>query len=99
MTGAVNDNDPNRRRSRRPRPIFDASSRQLSFMLPSMARLDLTEEQREELHRLLRGVVAEDRFPLSPRIQRLKAILAKLEPPAAAARPSRHPGRQAILSR
>jgi hypothetical protein len=64
---------------------------QLSLILPSMD----PEEERAELLRLLRGVIAGDRFPLSPRIRRLKPILQKLEPPAAAAEPfpaSRPPG-------
>ena len=61
--------------------ISASAARQLSLILPEMARLDLSDEEREELLRLLRGVIAGDRFPLSPRIQRLKAILQKLEPP------------------
>ena len=64
--------------------ITDSAARQLSLILPAMARLDLTDDEREELLRLLRGVISGDRFPLSPRIQRLKAIIEKLEPPAAA---------------
>jgi hypothetical protein len=64
----------------------DSAPVQLRLILPSMDRLDLTEEERAELLRLLRGVKAGDRFPLSPRIRRLKAILQKL-PPAAAAEP------------
>ena len=67
--------------------ITDSAARQLSLILPSMARLDLSDEEREELLRLLRGVIAGDRFPLSPRIQRLRQILEKLEPAAAAVEP------------
>jgi hypothetical protein len=67
--------------------MADSAARQLSFMLPVMTRLDLSDEERDELVRALRGIVDGDRFPLSPRIRRLKAILAKLEPPALAAEP------------
>jgi hypothetical protein len=56
-------------------------------MLPAMARLDLTDEERDELLRALRGIVDGDRFPLSPRIRCLRQILDKLEPPRAAAEP------------
>jgi hypothetical protein len=59
---------------------------QLALTLPSMSRLDLTDEERADLARELRDIVANDRFPLSPRIRRLKRILDKLEheaePPA-----------------
>jgi hypothetical protein len=37
--------------------------------------LDLTEEETEALTRLLRRTIDDDRYPLSPRIQTLKAIL------------------------
>jgi hypothetical protein len=67
--------------------IGDSAARQLSFMLPVMARLDLTDDEREQLVRTLRQIVDGDRFPLSPRIRRLRQILAKLEPPAPAAEP------------
>jgi len=80
MTGAANDN-----LQRRPR--VDSASRQLSLTLPLMARLDQTDEEREELVRALRQMIDGDRFPLSPRIRRLKAILEKLEPPRAATEP------------
>jgi hypothetical protein len=43
---------------------------------------DLTDADRTILIELLRDTIAADRFPLSPRIKSLKAILAKLEPPA-----------------
>jgi hypothetical protein len=42
--------------------------------------LDLTEEETDALARLLRRTVDGDRYPLSPRIQTLKAILAKIRP-------------------
>jgi hypothetical protein len=42
--------------------------------------LDLTDEETEALARLLRQTIDDDRYPLSPRIQLLKAILAKVRP-------------------
>ena len=67
--------------------VGDSAARQLSLILPNMARLDLTEEEREVLVQTLRQIIDGDRFPLSPRIRLLKAIPAKLEPPAPAAEP------------
>jgi hypothetical protein len=52
-----------------------------------MARLDLTDEERDELVRELKGIVNNDRFPLSPRVRILKRIIGKLEPPPPAAEP------------
>lgn len=45
-----------------------------------MPKIDLTEDERAELLRLLRAMIAADRFPLSPRMRCLKAIAAKLDP-------------------
>ena len=42
--------------------------------------LDLSDEESAALARLLSDTIDGDRFPLSPRIQTLKAILAKLRP-------------------
>ena len=47
-----------------------------------MAWDDLTEEDRQEMARLLRQAIDGDRYPLSPRARRWKAMLAKLDPPA-----------------
>src|SRR3979411_1650299 len=47
--------------------------------LPVMM-LDLTEEETDALARLLRRTIDDDRYPLSPRIQMLKALLAKIRP-------------------
>jgi hypothetical protein len=41
---------------------------------------DLTEADRAILAELVRELIAADRFPLSPRVSRLKAILATLDP-------------------
>jgi hypothetical protein len=43
---------------------------------------DLTNEDKATIATLLRESIAADRFPLSPWIKRLKAILAKLDPPS-----------------
>ena len=42
--------------------------------------LDLTDEETDALTRLLSRTIDDDRYPLSPRIQTLKAILAKIRP-------------------
>jgi hypothetical protein len=56
-------------------------------------QLDLTDEEAAALLSLLNRVIADDRYPLSPRIRLLRAIRAKLpgaplEPPPA--RPPTH---------
>jgi hypothetical protein len=43
--------------------------------------LDLTDDEKFALVQLLRRTIDEDRFPMSPRLVPLKAILAKMEPP------------------
>ena len=53
-----------------------------------MPHLNLTDEERATLTKLVRDTIAADNYPLSPRIRRLKALLAKLDPtPTAAADP------------
>ena len=42
--------------------------------------LNLTDDERATLTKLVRDTIAADHYPLSPRIQRLKALLAKLDP-------------------
>jgi hypothetical protein len=42
--------------------------------------VDLTEEETDALAGLLRRTIDDDRYPLSPRVQTLKAILAKIQP-------------------
>jgi hypothetical protein len=42
--------------------------------------LDLTDEETAALAQFLRRTIDDDRYPLSPRMVPLKAILAKLEP-------------------
>ena len=41
---------------------------------------DLTDDEHTELVRLLRDAIAGERYLLSPRMKRLKSILAKVEP-------------------
>ena len=48
---------------------------------------NLTPEDYAAIAALLRDTIAADRFPLSPRMPRWKAILDKLEPPAAKREP------------
>ena len=55
---------------------------------------DLDETDKAELAELLRQVIAADRYPLSPRIRKLRAILDKLEP--AAPRPEPYPAPKPI---
>ena len=42
--------------------------------------LDLTDEETDVLAKLLSRTIDDDGYPLSPRIQTLKTILAKLRP-------------------
>jgi hypothetical protein len=42
--------------------------------------LDLTEEETAALAKLLSRTIDDDRYPLSPRIRTLKAVLNKLRP-------------------
>jgi hypothetical protein len=50
-----------------------------------MATIDLSDEEREALIRFQRDGIDRDRYPLSPRLAPIRAILAKLEPPPARA--------------
>jgi len=45
-----------------------------------MTNFDLTDEEKLALAAELRRVIAEDRYPLSPRIWTLQGILDNLEP-------------------
>jgi hypothetical protein len=56
--------------------------------------LDLTDNEKAALVELLRETIDRDRFPLSPRITQLRAILAKLAPePAQPEAPRSQPPR------
>ena len=47
-------------------------------------KLNLTADERATLTKLVRDNIAADPYPLSPRIGRLKTLLAKLDPSAVA---------------
>ena len=44
---------------------------------------DLLDDERAELVRLVRDAIASERYFLSPRMKRLKSLLAKLDPASA----------------
>jgi hypothetical protein len=48
---------------------------------------DLPDDDKAIRANLLRETIERDRFPLSPRVRRLRAILAKLDPPAPRSEP------------
>ena len=53
-----------------------------------MAELNLTPDERAALTKLVRDTIGADPYPLSPRIRRLKSLLAKLDSsPAPASEP------------
>jgi hypothetical protein len=56
--------------------------------------LDLADDEKAALIELLRDTIDRDRFPLSPRIGQLRAILAKLDP--APPRPAPYPAPKPI---
>jgi len=47
----------------------------------------ITDQDRADLARFLREAIEADRFPLSPRVRRLKELLAKIDPAPAPAGP------------
>lgn len=49
--------------------------------------LDLSDDESAALARLLRKTIDEDRYPLSPRVRLLQAILDKIEPSPAREQP------------
>jgi len=52
-----------------------------------MTNLELNDHDKAALAAVLRATIAADRFPLSPRVQQLRAILDRLEPPPARPQP------------
>lgn len=52
-----------------------------------MPPIELDDDERAALAELLSDMIAADRFPLSPRIKRLRAILDKLGAPKAMPEP------------
>jgi hypothetical protein len=66
----------------------DDGTRGANLTAGSRMQLELTDDEAAALLRLLNQTIADDRFPLSPRIKTLRAIRAKLpgappEPPSA----------------
>jgi hypothetical protein len=60
-----------------------SSSLLLNARLPRVTmQLDLTDEESSALQKLLVNAVEYDRYPLSPRVQMLRGILAKFGPMA-----------------
>jgi hypothetical protein len=62
-----------------------------------MPEPNLTPDERAAVTGLLRDTIAADRFPLSPRIRKLKSALAKLEP-APVATPQPYPAAKAWVN-
>jgi hypothetical protein len=54
-----------------------------------MKNFELTDDEAQALVRVIREAIDSDRFPLSPRVQVLRAILARLKPEPA--RPAASP--------
>jgi hypothetical protein len=55
---------------------------------------NLTDQDRDDLARFLRDAIGADRYPFSPRVRRLKELLAKIDPvPARAVTPYPAPRR------
>ena len=54
--------------------------------------VELSDEEKVALATELKRIISEDRYPLSPRVRTLQAILDKLDPPQAAepVPPSKH---------
>src|SRR5205823_13925968 len=78
-------------------PLDSILSRQIAIFR-SMPLPEFTEEERAEVLQAIRAAIDGDRYVLSPRVKRLKSILAKLDPapsamvtPYPAPRPSAEP--------
>jgi hypothetical protein len=52
-----------------------------------MPKPDLTDDELAAVTAALRKLIAEDKFPFSPRLRPLKSALAKLDPPKPKAEP------------
>ena len=82
-------------RSAPPLNAQSASSCKLRLIFPTAMQPDLSPEDCAAIAALLREVIAADRFPISPRIKRMRVILNKLDPPVqkpAAFPPLKPPG-------
>jgi hypothetical protein len=56
------------------------SAKPTAHSVPIMQHLDLSDEEAAALIKGLADITGNDRYPFSPRIQTLRAILAKLRP-------------------
>ena len=63
------------------------AGRAVSTYIPAMSEPNLTHDDKATPAGLLRATIAADRYPLSPRVRSLQAILDKLDPPAARPEP------------
>ena len=61
--------------------------------------LTLSDEEHAVLVRAVRKVLEEDRFPLAPRLDPLKAVLSKLDPPVPRPEPKPPPKPEATRRR
>src|SRR5262249_60398081 len=78
--------------TRAQRPAF-LSRCSIPAATPTMTTLELTDHDKPALAAVLRATIAADRHPPSPRVQRLRAILERLEPPPARPQPLAPPRR------
>ena len=60
--------------------------------IPAMKNLELTDDEAQALVRVLGDAIDSDRYPLSPRMQVLRGILARLRPEPARPAPRRSRG-------
>ena len=58
--------------------FVDPENMNVHLTLQSPTR-DLTDQDRADLARLLRDLIDADRYPFSPRVRRLKELLAQLD--------------------
>ena len=66
---------------------------------PAAMTTTLTDQDRADLARFLREAIDADRYPFSPRVRRLKELLAKIDPtPAPAVTPYPAPKRSGVPS-
>jgi hypothetical protein len=62
-------------------PNVEIGNRVSRWHIETTMTLELSDDESQALAQLLRRTIADDPYPLSPRLAPLKAILARLEPP------------------
>jgi len=62
-------------------PVEAQRQRSMAAPYHAIMTLDLTDDETAALARLLHRTIDDDRYPLTPRLAPLEAILAKLDPP------------------